>query len=331
MEVFTPQNENDIMAQKKEVYRGIQAAPEQIEIIKKIYEAKRCFFFQEFFFASADRKKLIDSKVPVIVTIQIEQDFVYLSNKLFMYLQNQISPLQINHSPFENILEKMENVQVQLDPTLVSKITLNEYFFPAYYPFKVKSFKTINQVYELTLSTPSQFDYVDEHFLLYNKPLVEKHLEVSDAVSQMISQFQTKTFQDFIPLKKHNLLYYPELHFQNLQQLNSFFYKNSDFDEVIYLQNNYIIQNVRTNYFSQLAEEEKIKSFESLTSLINYIKNNSLFLFINKLVFTLELKTLINSQDSVWIARFLFITDEKCFISEDLLQSIAQSSEKLNL
>ena len=50
--------------------------------------------------------------------------------------------------------------------------TIEEILIPAHYPFRVKSFNMVNDMYELILQLPNQFDYIDEHFLLFSQPLL---------------------------------------------------------------------------------------------------------------------------------------------------------------
>ena len=130
---------------------------------------------------------------------------------------------------------------------------LEEILIPAHFPFRVRNFKLINDTFELVLMTPHQFDYVDEHFLLYNKPLVEKNLSMDVLVGDIIENYELVKLGDYLPLKKKNPDYYPEIYFNNYLFENLLNFRKNEYVEHVYMMNNDIIYNTRKYHFNNLS------------------------------------------------------------------------------
>jgi len=93
---------------------------------------------------------------------------------------------------------------------------------------------------------------MDEHFLLFNKPLVEKNIEMEIYVSDMMEEIQLIKLGDFIPLKKVSSDYFPEIHFSSVLFENLLNFKRNEYVDHIYLKNNDIIYNARKFHFEGL-------------------------------------------------------------------------------
>ena len=317
--------------EKKEFYRGFFVNKEIINSFEKFFKKNKSFYFTEFFFATSDRKNLSETNPNIIITISIERDYVYEYNSLFINKNNLLSPKIIESYPFKKMKNNIKEEDIQFPPEINDNKFIEELAIPIFYPFKVISFKNINGIYELNISSPPKFEYIDDHFLLFNKSLVQKtfeNLENDELVGNIMDQFDVKFLDDYIPLKKRNPDYFPELMFSKKSFENKNYLKKNDYSLDIFLENNKIIESARNQHFQLLQDQKKLKTFESLIILAHYLKNNNLLPSIQKIIFTLEKKTFITNKESQILVRFIFITDqEKDFICEDNLESLDLKTE----
>ena len=317
--------------EKREFYRGFFVNKEIINSFKTLFEKNKSFYFTEFFFATSDRKNLSETNPNVMITITLERDYVYEYNSLFLNKNNLLSPKIIESYPFKKMKNSLKEGDIPFPSDINDNKLIEELAIPIYYPFKVVSFKNINGIYELNISSPPKFEYIDEHFLLFNKSLVQKNLddfENDEVVGNIMDQFDVKFIDDYIPLKKRNPEYFPEIMFSKKLYENKNYLKKNDFHLDMFLENNKIIENARKQHFQLLQDEKKLKGFESLIILAHYLKNNNLLPSIQKIIFTLEQRTFVNNKESQIIVRFIFITDqEKDFICEDNLNSLDLKTE----
>lgn len=98
-------------------------------------------------------------------------------------------------------------------------INIREMLFPAFYPFKVKGVKKINDIYEVFLGSPDRFSFTDDHFQLINHSLLAAEEEFEE-IRSLLKSKDVKNFDDFMPIKTNNQNFYFEIFFYNL------YYKN---------------------------------------------------------------------------------------------------------
>lgn len=108
-----------------------------------------------------------------------------------------------------------------------NSIMIREVMFPALYPFKVKSVKKINDLYEVFLTSPDAFNYTDEHFNMLNFSIFEKETDISEFQS-VLKLTNLRNFDEMLPLKQSEPDFYYEIYFYNLYHQNLLFINNNN-------------------------------------------------------------------------------------------------------
>lgn len=98
-------------------------------------------------------------------------------------------------------------------------ISIKEVMFPAFYPFKVRSIKKINDLYEIFITSPDSFNYTDEHFNMMNYSILEHNDELPDMRS-VFKLADLKNFDELLPLKQSDPDFFYEIYYYNLYHKN---------------------------------------------------------------------------------------------------------------
>lgn len=100
-----------------------------------------------------------------------------------------------------------------------SPIAIKEVMFPAFYPFKVRTIKKINDTYEVFITSPDSFNYTDEHFQMLNTTIFENNYDISE-IRNMFKLSDLKTLDDFLPLRQSDPDFFYEVYYYNLYHRN---------------------------------------------------------------------------------------------------------------
>lgn len=176
---------------------------------------------------------MLKGKCNVILNVSVEPDYIYKAKCMFNDIDCVLSPKLFEFTLFnidvgDKINESSNFIMTKGGQIKISNpIKIREVMFPAFYPFKVKSVKKINDLFEVFLMSPDSFNYTDDHFNMLNYSIFDNKDDIPELRS-MLKMTDLKNFDEMLPLKLSDPDFYYEIYFYNLYHKNLLFFAQNN-------------------------------------------------------------------------------------------------------